>query len=261
MYNYLLNTRIHCKQVDYLIIMATVDPAIFENPPSRERGNFILFSAHERRGIEGLLQAFPRKQTVLPKAVSSTVLWSGVTGCNTPIRLFAYIKIGIVLNPYLTYVPQADVHADGSYGEVVQEVLQADANPVSSLPYEQRVRTKSANKIGYLRKPWVFTINYARYSHRRTTYPIQPDHYADIGSASIFAKYIWRKWYNPKKLKRGDALPSDHGKYPMSLNEAITFQKGEVNPIAGLFISNESSQTDIDTIIAILKSGCWVVLF
>jgi len=155
-------------------------------------------------------------------------VWSGARGFNTPINTFREtIKTGVVFNARHLIVPQADFYAAVSEGCVEGETI--------------KQTSKYPNKPVHTRNHGVITCtNQARYEKL----PQEPSGKKvgvkhETGTAAVFAKNVWRKYFKPSKNRENK--PSFKGAIKkdniMGLNEAIVFQSSEINPINGLLLT------------------------
>lgn len=196
----------------------------YENPPSKDHANWLLCSMGDISRLEYCLENFRQEKDNLDpfdrqKACSSTLLWSGEAGNNVPIELFNNSKIGFTLDPEKINVPYAEFLA-WQTGSVLPQKEQTKK--------ELGIDSKYDNKKGWSRNSRftdspIFATNHAKWEHEPESDDRQKSgHYRDEGSAFIFAKNVWRKYFKRDRS---------------SLNEAMVIQKkGSPNPINGIFI-------------------------
>ncbi|MFA5959675.1 MAG: hypothetical protein WC785_04095 [Tatlockia sp.] len=209
-----------------------------ERIPEQSEANWLLFSMHAAEGIEYLLKNFPKPGS--EKGCCSSVLWSGTKGNNVPVKHFQDVHIGIVLDPRYVAVPQADLVAFASLGQVVQE--------------QNKEASKYGTKKGYERVGRGFATNLARHEHLPGE--SKQSLYHDEGSAELFAKNIWRKYHKPKTDKQYSLDKEDYiNNGIMKLNEAIVFQKEAINPIAGLLIVDTPLEDTAEDLCNILRNN------
>jgi hypothetical protein len=171
---------------------------------------------------------------------SATLLWSGEV-VNTRLALFHKARVGYVLNPQHLECPQADFIAFNSKGRVAAE------------------RAKN----GWLRRNVVsgdVVIHRSKYSKKKA--------YARTGSPDLATNYAtFLRPLNDTDASSGEQLAKGsldafslavlwkYRKGHRRFNEAITFQKGEHNPIDGLLIhgTDALSEADRDGLLQLLE--------
>lgn len=120
--------------------------------------------------------------------------------------------------------------------------------------FATKCTSKYPNKKGYYRTGvgnTVFVTNLAANEHlpgkKESVY------HTSKGNAELFAKNIWRKFYKSSRYIT-DGI--------MRLNEALVFQKAEVNPIAGLILLPQNLAQETTTeLLNILKANNSLKLF
>lgn len=220
-----------------------------ETFPQKDEANWLLFSMHKIEGIKGYLQKF--ESDFKKKGCSATLLWSGNNGSNVPVETFGDEYIGFVLDSHHIEVPQADVVAYRSGGKVSKEVLKKDAKSSNEWGYSTGYASKYPNKSGYYRTAMgqtIFTTNLARHENIPGT---KGSIYHSKGTAETFAKNIWRKFHKPPKNHLHPYVSNGI----MRRNEAIVFQKDNVNPIIGLIITQTPTPEMAQQLLQILESN------
>ena len=191
--------------------------------PTINQSNFLLFSMHGLQGINHYLKNFPKDKT----AVSATLLYSGAAGYNVPVQTFEAETryTGFVIDPKKIDMPQADKIAYKSQGYVAKEFKKNNTSING-----EKYTSKYPNKAGYLR-PMGYATNLARHERRQQG----ESTYHDVGSAKTFGGNIWHKFFKWTAPSHQHQPPDKNN--AMRLNEALVFQKGDVNPITGLFLT------------------------
>ena len=192
----------------------------------------------------GYLKSFPKYKDDKSTGCSATLVWSGEADNNVAIPCFQNKKIGFVLDPNLIDIPQADFVAQNSFSLLTEEVIKKDAFIEDIYRKKQKLTTKYPPKKGYFRtnvksdddlfvyQKWC--TNAARNEHTEEGKSI----YHEKGSASVFAKNVWRKYFK-RNFK--------------SLNEAIVYS--ETNPIIGLIITSTPSPKEANELLKIISNN------
>jgi hypothetical protein len=219
----------------------------YEIMPTNKQASYVLYSMRSIIEINRLLYYFPRAEED-KYGCRATLAWSGIKNYNVPVQCYGDQSIGLVLDEKCITVPEADTWAKNSRGmRHDKEILKADA-----IDYKyptKNLTTKFPQKAGYYMNTFgekIFVTNLARYERL----PGKTGHiYHPEGSAYIFARNIWRKFFKPHKPNK-DALV-EHG--IMLLNEARAFQNSIKNPIKGLMITCTPSKGDALALALLLK--------
>src|SRR5438552_2040874 len=99
--------------------------------------------------ISGYLKKYPACNSSI--GCSTTVTWSGKEGFNTPTRWYEGNITGVIIDPNLVIMPQADLWASDSHSQIAMEINKEGAiegsSFLSSVP--PPLKTKFVNKKGY----------------------------------------------------------------------------------------------------------------
>lgn len=142
--------------------------------------------------------------------------------------------LGVILSPSKLDIPQASTCAVYSCGQVASDIIKVSKN--TSGGYVNRPGFFRTIATGSLYNPYkrVNLTNLARWQNTSEISPKTGRCY-NFGTPYIFARNIWRKLFKNKKHR---CLENE---LLMNTNEGIAFQKGDVNPIAGLIIAGGAS--------------------
>lgn len=229
--------------------------AKFNEIPSTENSNYLIFSMHSLAGIAAYLDDFPDGISQMQnKGCSATLIWSGIEGKNTPVSTYSTsenpYRVGFVLNPELLNTPQADLYARNSGGMLQKELCKKDA-----FYGEKKLVTNDPDKAGYYRdggRHPTFTTNLAKHEKLAKGKSV----YHPEGRHDILAKNIWRKYFH----KPGKYM-INHQLMMMKYNEVICYEKSEFNPICGLLVSQEINQATAKTLLAHFETNPHLKLY
>lgn len=237
--------------------------------PLQSGTSFALFSMAKKSAIEYSLQNFRKKPGI---ACSATLIWSGEAGKNVPVTLYEDFnrrigKIGYVINPNEVEVPHAEFFAMNTGGQVKEEVKKdgcviknydEDWGTTTTQTYESKYKEKGGHKKSMGRQYFNYITNHAKWDSMEKKWH-------DEGSVDIFAKNVWKRyWGEPKKSS--NSLKEDKrygGQGEMEYNEALVWQKGNVNPIDGLVIDITTPvlDSDVNDVLSILKRNPHLKLY
>jgi len=234
----------------------------YETPPE-SGSNFVVLSLKEPHRIGRKLKDYPTP----PKTAtyhyfegphtgdSTTVLWSGKQGKNTPLSLYGEggsLYTGYICDPRKLHVEQADFIASGSLGAKEKEVNKREF-------FHNKKASKYRNKKGY-RRPGGFTTNIAKFYKRAgSTAQYPQSSYSETGSLDIVARNVWRRFFKygedvSKYVRRGylglsqKQIIQGLDKRRRSYNEAVAYRNSDANPIDGLlFVVDRADKVDDKT--------------
>jgi|GEM_PF-1234265 len=248
-------------------------PKKYEQPP-KSGGNYLVLSLKEPDSITKKLKSYPTppkgetydgfKDAGKHLGDSTTVLWSGQEGNNTPLSLYTAparaidpskvgaLYTGYICDPSKLQVDQADFLALQSGGEKLKEVRKEGTYEHFG---DEILNTKYKNKQGYVRR-FGYTTNIAKFHKLAGSTSENPkSKYEEKGSLDIVAKNVWRRYhkYEVDLAKAEKKMPRSYAEEVLSkrrthFNEAITYQKGSKNPIDGLlFVVDRADKVDDKT--------------
>lgn len=234
----------------------------YETPPE-SGSHYVVLSLKEPHRINQKLENYPtppKTETYLylegpHTGDSTTVLWSGKQGKNTPLSLFGEaggLYTGYVCDPKKLDVEQADFMAAGSLGMKEKEVSKRQF-------FRNKKASKYRNKKGY-KRPDGFTTNIAKFYKREGSTRQHPQSsYSETGSMDIVARNVWRRFFKygedvSKYVRKGyfgrskEEIASALDERRRSYNEAVTYRNSDANPIDGLlFIVDRAEKVDDKT--------------
>lgn len=236
----------------------------------KSKSHSLFFSMQSVNYIDTLLNekdSFPKSNNKIgqlsKRAISSTVLFTGPKGSNIRSRTYKG-NIGIVLNPFEINITQGDIHASNSFGRIVEEneKNKAEAHTIPADSKMYKLTSKHSAKVGYLRSDKGDYVRHTFVTNLARKDPNDSSVYHAQGSADNFAAAIQNIYIehsseeHKKKVAEGKKKNKGYviGYQDMKLNEGITYQKGNTNPVAGIFITEAPSQADAKKLATLLNT-------
>lgn len=218
----------------------------YKQIPSPEKSNWVLVSMGDIARIKKYLTDFPTQKnfeeskesedlnfiniSTTQKACSSTLIWSGTIGNNTPIKLYGDHPVGFTLDPEKITLPHAEFFACRT-GSVVPKEFEKKNFNLNTYHPGKPVR------IDEFKNEKKLVTNYAKYD------PISGICYLE-GSVEVFSHSVWYKYHKKFSTKLEEVEPAKIA----DLNEGLVLGKktGE-NPINGIIIRAEFFRKITDT--------------
>jgi len=187
-------------------------------------------------------------------AISATMVVSGKEGKSVPVSLAGGTQFGLVFSPEKVNVPHADFVGYHSHGQISEKEEQKAGFKYYDYVGDKQLDSKYSEKRGTPRfndrGDFIdFAANYAKYdgATKKTS---------KEASLGIMMKNLWRRYHQePKKYDDGHVQEGRHGgKGVMTHNELMVFQKGDENPVEGLFIDVSNGNLNDDQVRIVLDA-------
>lgn len=203
--------------------------------PNSQQSKWVVFSMLSVNDITDKLNQFPKVGA--ETGCSTSLVWSGDSGFNTPSTVYSGATIGVVLDPTCLDVQQADLLAYGSGKRLAEE----EEKPIRK---DHKSKYNPNTKMGYSRSTpdgdRIFTTNLAKHEITSEDENEKKSIYHSVGSLDRFANNVYRKYNRDhKNAKYVEPSSADAGHKIVPYNEALAFQKEDTNPIKGILITTK----------------------